>query len=92
MLTDLEVYLFSIEENIRANLAGLEGKCEAAALDWESEPPARLLAAADTVLLADCIYYEASLALPALLPRLLAPAGQVATTLNQLNLTSGGKN
>ena len=51
-------------ENIQANLATISrtgGSVSAAPLDWREEVPPSLRAAADLVLVCDCIYYEASL-------------------------------
>ena len=64
VLTDLPVYIPSVMENIQANLdttSRTGGSVSAAPLDWREEVPPSLRAAADLVLVCDCIYYEASL-------------------------------
>ena len=64
ILTDLQVYIPSITENIQANqdtTSTTGGSVSATPLDWKEEVPSSLRASADLVLVCDCIYYEASL-------------------------------
>ena len=58
---DLKVYIPAIEENIEANRDIITGGAVAKIIDWTEEAPKELNQTADTVLVCDCIYYEASL-------------------------------
>ena len=60
-LSDLKIYTPAIEENIEANTDIITGKAEARHIDWTEEVPKDLRNNADTVLVCDCVYYEASL-------------------------------
>ena len=59
--SDLKIYTPAIEENIVANTDIITGKAEARNIDWTEEVPGDLLNNADTVLVCDCVYYDASL-------------------------------
>ena len=61
ILSDLKIYTPAIEENIEANTDIITGKAEARHIDWTEDVPQDLLNNADTVLVCDCVYYEASL-------------------------------
>jgi len=61
VLTDLEIYLGQLQENIEANKDVLKGDVEAKSLDWEQEVGASLRGQADLLLVSDCVYYEQSL-------------------------------
>merc|ERR1712045_950458 len=60
-LSDLKIYTQAIEENIEANTDIITGEAEARQIDWTEEVPEDLLNKAATVLVCDCVYYEASL-------------------------------
>ena len=61
VLTDLSVYLPSIQQNIEANKHIITGRATAVGLDWKERVSASLAASADLVIVCDCVYYEASL-------------------------------
>ena len=61
-LTDLEVYLQPVKENIEANRDIItKGEAIADTLDWGEKVPENLHHSADIILISDCIYYEMSL-------------------------------
>lgn len=59
--SDLNIYTQAIEENIEANTDIITGEAKARQIDWTEEVPEDLQNKADTVLVCDCVYYEASL-------------------------------
>ena len=61
LLTDLSVYVPSVQQNIEANSDIITGRATALGLDWKERVPASLSASADLVIVCDCVYYEASL-------------------------------
>ena len=61
VLTDLPVYLPSLQQNIEANAAIITGRATAVGLDWKESVSASLTASADLVVVCDCVYYEVSL-------------------------------
>ena len=61
VLTDLEVYLGQLRDNIAANSGVLGDRVQAVALDWSQEVPGHLRGGVDLLLVSDCVYYEQSL-------------------------------
>ena len=61
LLTDLSIYVPSVQQNIEANSEIITGRATALGLDWKERVPASLAASADLVIVCDCVYYEASL-------------------------------